>query len=124
MDRQLTKKEKLKEKKRIYISLGMAARAFCALIVILSFIFNNKLETSKLQFAIAEKGTLESSVSASGKISPLYEQSIVSPVATRILEVYCDEGDSVKTGQSLLRLDLLSAETELRRLADEVSLNG
>lgn len=39
----------------------------------------------------AELASLESSVSASGKIVPLYEQAIVSPVATRIIEVYCNE---------------------------------
>lgn len=66
--------------------------------------------------------SLESSVSASGKIVPLYEQAIVSPVATRIIEVYCNEGDTVEADQSLLKLDLQSAETDLRRISDEVSM--
>ena len=90
----------------------------------LVFILDSGLDQSKIQFATAEKATLESSVSASGKIVPLYEQALVSPVATRIMEVYCDEGDSVQAGQSLLRLDLESAETERRRLADELSMRN
>lgn len=122
MDRKLTKEEKRKESKKLYIRLFFAALVVTPLIIGLSFLFDDSVESSKLQMAVAEKSTLESSVSASGKIVPLYEQSIVSPVATRILEVYCDEGDTVITGQSLLRLDLESTETERRKLADEVSM--
>lgn len=122
MDRQLSKQEKQQETRKLYLKFGLAGLALIAIIIFLSFFFNTDLDASKLQYAIAENGILESSVSASGKISPLYEQAIVSPVATRILEVYCDEGDSVQTGQSLLRLDLESAEIEMRRLEDEVAM--
>ena len=122
MDRELTRQEKLKEKRKLYIRLGLAFVAIISLIIGISFIFDDNIESSKIQTAIAEKATLESSVSASGKIVPLYEQAVVSPVATRIMEVYCDEGDSVQPGQSLLRLDLESAQTEMRKLADEVSM--
>lgn len=80
------------------------------------------VKESDLSIAPAEKGTIESSVSASGKIVPLYEQAIVSPVSTKIMEVYCNEGDQVEAGESLLRLDLQSTEMELRRATDEVSM--
>ena len=124
MDRELTKEEKRKENRKLYFRLGLAAIAVMALIVGFSFVFDDSVESSKIQTAIAEKSTLESSVSASGKIVPLYEEAIVSPVATRIMEVYCDEGDTVQTGESLLKLDLASTETEMRRLTDEVSMKN
>lgn len=124
MDRRLTKEEKRKGSLKLYISLAIVGITLVSLIIGVSLIFENKLDSDKLMFATAERGRIESSVSASGKITPLYEQAIVSPVATRILEVYCDEGDSVATGQSLLRLDLESAETEMRRLEDEVSMKN
>ncbi len=92
-------------------------------IIALCYIFiGEKIDEKSLTIGRAETGTLESSVVGSGKIVPLYEQAIVSPVATKILEVYCNEGDVVETGQSLLRLDLQSAEIDLRRKADEVSM--
>lgn len=124
MDRELTKEEKKKESRKIYYKVGAALIVLAGIIMGLVFLLDTGIEKDKLQFAIAETGTLESSVAASGKIVPLYEQAIVSPVATRILEVYCDEGDSVSAGQSLLKLDLESAETEMRRLADEVSMKN
>ncbi|MCH5232543.1 MAG: HlyD family efflux transporter periplasmic adaptor subunit [Muribaculaceae bacterium] len=124
MDRELTKKEKLKEKKKIFYKISAGILAFGGLVTGIVFIFENGINEDKLQIATAERATMESSVTASGKVVPLYEQSIVSPVATKILEVYCEEGDSVSMGQSLLRLDLESAEIELRRLSDEVSMKN
>ena len=124
MDRELSKEEKFKVKRKIYIRIGSAILILGCIVTGIVFLVSDSVDQSKLQFAIAEKGVLESSVSASGKIIPLYEQAIVSPVATRILEVYCDEGDSVQAGQSLLKLDLESAESEMRRLADEVSMRN
>lgn len=101
----------------VCISLGIAL-----VIVVVLLALGDSVKSSDLIIKPAERATLESSVSASGKIVPLYEQSIVSPVATKILEVYCNEGDSVEAGQSLLKLDLQSTEADLRRASDEVSM--
>lgn len=122
MDRELTKVEKRKEARKHYYKICVAMLLVGGIIILISFLFNDSINQNNIKIAKAEKSTLESSVSASGKIVPLYEQTIVSPVSTRILEVYCDEGDKVIADQSLLRLDLESAETERRRLEDEVSM--
>lgn len=124
MDRELTKEEKRREARKIYLRIGVGLILLGGIITLILFLLDYSVDRKNIQTAIAEKATLESSVSASGKIVPLYEQTIISPVATRILEVYCDEGDSVASGQSLLQLDLESAETERRRLADEVSMKN
>lgn len=124
MDRQLTKEERRRDRHGVYLKIGAGLIILVGIIIGLFFLLDTGIESSKIQTAIAEKASLESSVSANGKIVPLYEQAIVSPVATRILEVYCEEGDSVATGQSLLRLDLESAEAEMRRLADEVTMKN
>ena len=124
MDRQLTNAEKNKEKRKTYIKFGFGGLILGGIITGIVFLFNENIDGDKLQFATAEKATLESSVSASGKIVPLYEQALVSPVSTKIMEVYCEEGDSIKEGESLLKLDLQSTETELKRLSDEVSIRN
>lgn len=123
MDKEIPKEQQLKEQRRRWLKGGLIAAGAIALLAIGSqFIFVTAVKESDLTIRKAETGTLESSVSATGKIVPLYEQAIVSPVSTRIMEVYCTEGDTVKAGESLLRLDLLSAESNVRRMGDEVSM--
>lgn len=69
-------------------------------------------------------GRVETSLSASGKVVPAYEQIITSPIASRIVEVYASAGDSVAEGSPLLLLDLGSAETELSNLADQRAIKS
>lgn len=73
------------------------------------------VKSSDLKICTADRGTIETSVNASGKVAPAFEEIINSPIATKIIEVYSKAGDSVKAGTPLLRLDLLSAETELKK---------
>ncbi|MFG6427426.1 efflux RND transporter periplasmic adaptor subunit [Lepagella muris] len=122
MDREISIEERRKEsrKKRLYV--GGVFLAVVASVAGLMMLLGESVKENDLLIKKAELASLESSVSASGKIVPLYEQAIVSPVATRIIEVYCNEGDTVEADQSLLKLDLQSAETDLRRISDEVSM--
>lgn len=122
MDREITKKEKRKIAFKKWIKIGSIIIVIViAFVVILSFI-GEKMDESNLKISTADEGVIESCVIGTGKIVPLYEQAIISPVGTRILELYCNEGDYISSGQSLLRLDLQNAETDLRRKADEVSM--
>ena len=72
-----------------------------------------------LVFSTIDQGTIEVSVSASGKVVPAFEEIINSPINTRILEVYKKGGDSVDVGTPILKLDLQSAETEYKKQLDE-----
>lgn len=122
MDREIPKEEQRKEalKKRVTAAGIFVAIIIVTVIAVMSI--TSSVKESDLVIGKAEAGMIESSVAASGKIVPLYEQAIVSPVSTKIMEVYCNEGDEVEQGHSLLKLDLQSTETELRRMNDEVSM--
>lgn len=122
MDREIPKEQLRKEAKRKKIIAAGIFVAVAALIASGIYFLESGVKENDLVIKAAELATLESSVSASGKIVPLYEQAIVSPVSTKIMEVYCNEGDKVEAGQSLLRLDLQATEEELRRMNDEVSM--
>lgn len=69
-----------------------------------------------------ETGVIESAVTTNGRIVPAFEEIITSPVSTRILEVYVQEGDSVAAGTPLLRLDIEEARNQYQRMADELSI--
>jgi HlyD family secretion protein len=77
------------------------------------------VDRKDLVFSKVEKGTIEVSVSASGKVAPAFEEIINSPINSRILEVYKKGGDSVDVGTPILKLDLQSAETDYNKLLDE-----
>jgi HlyD family secretion protein len=66
-----------------------------------------------------DKGMIEVTVNASGKIVPLIEEIIVSPINSRILEVYRNPGDKLNAGDPILKLDLTFTETEYRQKLDE-----
>lgn len=96
--------------------------AFIAMVCVIMFFIEEKVSENSLIIKPADIGMIESSVSASGKVVPLYEVTIVSPVATKIMEIYCNEGDTVVPGESLLRLDLQSTEAEYRKANDQLSM--
>ena len=86
--------------------------------VLISFM-RSSVNRKDLVFSEVDNGTIEVSVSASGKVVPAFEEIINSPINTRIVEVYRKGGDSVDVGTPILKLDLQSTETEYKKLLDE-----
>ena len=78
-----------------------------------------KIPIENMPIGTVDKGPIEISIAATGKLVPLSEEIIVSPVGSRILEVYKNPGDTVHEGEPLLKLDLASVETEYRQKIDE-----
>lgn len=59
----------------------------------------------EVEMGVVENKTIFETVSASGKIYPEKEIKISSDVSGEIVELYVKEGDSVKAGQLLLKID-------------------
>lgn len=66
-----------------------------------------------------DRGTIDVSIIATGKVVPAFEEVIISPISAQILEVYAHCGDTVDVGTPLLRLDLQSAQTDYSKALDE-----
>lgn len=82
------------------------------------------LNRKDLSISTVDKGVIEVSVSASGKVIPAFEEIINSPINSRIVEVYRRGGDSVDVGTPILKLDLQSAETEYKKQLDEEQMKS
>ncbi len=105
------------------VGVWLAAVAVVGLILWLAvWLLAPSVKRSEVVLSCAETGTVESTVTATGHVVPAFEQILVSPVATRIVELYCREGDSVAAGTPLLRLDLQSTELQYQRLNDELAM--
>lgn len=108
-----------KERKKKFIKYGAIGVAAVICIAVLISFMRSSVNKKDLVFSEVDNGTIEVSVSASGKVVPAFEEIINSPINTRIVEVYRKGGDSVDVGTPILKLDLQSTETEYKKLLDE-----
>lgn len=119
MDKQISKSQLRRERNTKLIKWGgatlLVALGVTALIVSLEKGINRR----DVRLGAAEQGALETTVNATGRVVPAFEEVINSPIDTRILKVYAQAGDSVEEGAPLLQLDLETAETNYSKLLNE-----
>ena len=124
MDREISKEVQRKEQRKQFIRIGTAVGGFIVLIVVVISMLQTSLKRKDLNISTVDKGVIEVSVSASGKVIPAFEEIINSPINSRIVEVYKRGGDSVDVGTPILKLDLQSAETEYNKQMDEEQMKS
>ena len=124
MDREISKEVQRKEQRKQFIRIGTAVGGFIVLIVVVISLLQTSLKRKDLNISTVDKGVIEVSVSASGKVIPAFEEIINSPINSRIVEVYKRGGDSVDVGTPILKLDLQSAETEYNKQLDEEQMKS
>lgn len=123
MDREISKEQRNREKRRIWMKWGGTVVVGIVAVIALMQLMQESLHERDIVFSVVDEGSIDVSVSASGKVVPAFEEIINSPINSRILEVYKKGGDSVEIGTPILRLDLLSAETDYKKQLDEVQMN-
>ena len=112
MDREISKEQRNREKRRMWMKWGGTVVVGIVAVSALMQLMQESLHERDIVFSVVDEGSIDVSVSASGKVVPAFEEIINSPINSRILEVYKKGGDSVEVGTPILRLDLLSAETD------------
>lgn len=124
MDREIPKEVRDKERNKKIIRFGGLGIVGIVVVSVLISLMRTGVKEKDLVFSKVGKGTIEVSVSASGKVVPAFEEIINSPINTRILEVYKKGGDSVDVGTPIMKLDLQSAETDYKKLLDEEQMRS
>lgn len=119
MDREIPKEVRSKERNKKIIRFSIIGVVAIVAISLLISVLRTGVQKKDLVLSTVGKGTIEVSVSASGKVAPAFEEIINSPINSRIVEVYCKGGDSVDVGTPILKLDLQSTETDYKKLLDE-----
>jgi len=119
MDREIPKEVRRKERNKRWMKIGGIGVGVMVCIATLISFMQSSVKRKDLVLSQVDKGLIEVSVSASGKVVPAFEEIINSPINTRIVEVYRKGGDSVDVGTPILKLDLQSTETEYKKLLDE-----
>ncbi len=122
MDREIPQHEiRRARRRRIVIGAGICVASVLGVFA-LGTLTTVGVKRDSITIGEVTTGTIETSVNSSGTVVPAFEEIITSPISSRIVEVYCRVGDSIETGTPLLRLDLQSAETEMRRLSDQMRM--
>ena len=124
MDREIPKAVRNKERNKKIIRYGGIGVASIVVISVLISLMRTGVKAKDLVLSTVDKGTIEVSVSASGKVVPAFEEIINSPINTRIVEIYKKGGDSVDVGTPILKLDLQSVETDYKKLLDEEQMRS
>ncbi|CAK7066368.1 MAG: hypothetical protein PARBA_02529 [Parabacteroides sp.] len=119
MDREISKEVQRKEQRKQIVKIGSIAGALIALVICIISMLQTSLNRKDIHISKVDKGAIEVSVSASGKVIPAFEEIINSPINSRIMEIYKKGGDSVDVGTPILKLDLQSAETDYNKQLDE-----
>jgi hypothetical protein len=119
MDREISKEEIKKRRNKKIIRAGAIVLIIFTCFIIVEKWLGQSVNRADLTFSTVDRGTIEVSVNASGKVVPIFEEIINSPINSRIIETYKKSGDIVEAGTPILKLDLQSAETDYQKGQDD-----
>lgn len=118
MDKQISKTQLRRESMRRW-----AIRALVAAAVVGGGVWaltgNEKaVRASELRMGTVDSGDLDIMVAANGRVVAEREEIVISPVSSRIVQVYAQPGDTVTEGTPMLMLDLAEQQAEHAKTAD------
>lgn len=94
-----------------------------AVVVYFSGIFvPNSLTRGSFETSAAERGSVASTISATGVVESENEVLILSPATSVIKTILKEPGNSVRAGETILILDAEQVQSEIERLADELEV--
>jgi len=119
MDRALSDKERRKLMIKKACKWTVPAVLLIAIAYWIGVLAIPTIDRKSILASEVKRGTIETSISATGIVVPAFEEIISSPIGSKIMEVYAHCGDSVDIGTPLLRLDLESANNDYSKQLDE-----
>ncbi|MBS3807329.1 MAG: HlyD family efflux transporter periplasmic adaptor subunit [Bacteroidales bacterium] len=122
MDRELSKSYLRKRNIRRWISGLAILLVFVGLFLIVPSFMEPTVDLEKYRLAEVSRGDIITSVSTNGKVEPVYQEVITSPVHTKVRAILHHPGDTVDTTTSLIALDLAALRRRFQTVKHEVAL--
>jgi HlyD family secretion protein len=97
-------KQKTKSNKIVYYLIGGVVVVILFLVVGKSMGWIGKSKDIEVELAKAGRSSIVEKVSASGTVQPVIEVKIAPEVSGEIIELYVEDGDSVKSGELLVKI--------------------
>ena len=114
-------KQRQKSNKLIYWLIGAVAVLLIFIIVGRSAGWIGKPKELEVELAKAKRVTIIEKVSASGTVQPVTEVKIAPEVSGEIIELLIEEGDSVKQGETLVKIRPDTWQSQLERAEASLS---
>ncbi len=122
MDREISIDERRRRRNKKIMRLSIASGILIASVASIFYFSRNEIDRKQLIVATVDRGNIEPSVTASGIIVPAFEEMVICPINSQILEVLHHSGDAVEEGTPLLRLDTQTAQTQYQLDADKLQM--
>lgn len=122
MDTQIPQDILRQRRRKKIVKLASVGTGIVVVFIVLVSVLRSGVDASTITLSRVDRGALEVSVTAAGKVVPLFEEIIASPVASKVLEVYRKSGERLEAGDTILRLDLAATNTDFERQRDELEM--
>lgn len=106
-----------KSNRLIFILVGLIALLIAGAV----WKSRQKPKGEKVEVEVVKTRTIKETVAASGKVFPEIEVNISPDVSGEVVELYIEEGDSVKTGQLLAKIDPEAIQSQVERQTASVN---
>lgn len=122
MDREIPKQEQRRRLRKRLLIAGAVAAVVVGAGLLIGSLSEQSVKLADIRLSEVDRGDIDATVNGNGTIAPAFEEVIISPVNSRILEVYHHSGDIVEPGMPLLKLDLSEATTQASAERDELAM--
>lgn len=122
MDREIPKQKLRRRLRKQLLFAGIGVAVGIGVWAVVTTLMEESVRLSDIRLAEVDTGDIDATVTGNGTIVAAFEEVIVSPVNSKILEVYHHSGDVVDEGTPLLRLDLDEAATRASSERDELAM--
>jgi HlyD family secretion protein len=123
MDRAPDPSHALARRRKTIIKIGIAVAVVIGGFMLLSAWISPSVTRSEIRTAIVDSGLVEESFSATGTITPEFEEVISSPIDTRLIQVLKQPGERINKGDQILVFDVSELTLSLNRTEKDLALD-
>ncbi|MEZ5066893.1 MAG: HlyD family efflux transporter periplasmic adaptor subunit [bacterium] len=107
--------------RRASFAIGLAGLGIASIVFVPGWI-RPSISLSRIRTAVVERGVIEATVTATGRVVPRVEHVITSPIDSRVRDILHDPGDDVVAGEAIVALDTAETERALQKLDEQIAL--
>lgn len=122
MDRPISDRQRRANSSKWILRSILAIALLVAAFFLLRQLLTTQVNQEDFRFAQVDRGTIENTISASGIVTPSFEQQINAPIGTEIKRVFLHSGTEVQVGDEIMELDQEFIQLQYESLQDKLEL--